>query len=86
MKLRQMLPSLLGFAFVMAVLVYADKRVRDQFDRLLYDGDGVSSWNAQLMAIGGALGDSFTHHSIENAPLLVFAVVGLVLFVFMVRA
>ena len=86
MKLRQMLPSLLGFAFVMAVLVYADKRVRDQFERLIYGGEGVSSWNVRLMDIGDAIGDTFTHHSIDNGPLLVFAVVGLVLFVFMVRA
>jgi hypothetical protein len=86
MKLRQMLPSLLGFGFVMAVLVYADERVRDQFERFIYGGDGVSSWNARLVDIGDALGDTFTHHSIENGPLLVFAVVGLVLFVFMVRA
>lgn len=86
MKLRQTLTSLLGFGLVMGVLVYADKRVRDQFERFIYGGDGISSWNSRLMDLGGALADAFTNQSIDNAPLMVFAVVGLVLFVFMVRA
>ena len=46
---------------------------------------GVSPWGDRIGDLGGALAMAVRHQSIENAPLLVFAAVGAVLFVFMVR-
>jgi hypothetical protein len=85
MRFRQMLVSLIGFALVVGGLVYVDPRVRDHFTRLVSGGDGIASWDNRLMDLGGVLAGALRHQSIENGPLMIFAVVGAVLFLFMIR-
>ena len=85
MKFRQLLVSLTGFAIVVGGLVYVDPRVRDQFNRLVSGGDGIASWDNRLVDLGGALVGAMRYQSIENGPLMIFAVVGAVLFLFMIR-
>jgi hypothetical protein len=59
-------------------------RVRERVSDVVSGSDGLSP-GAIGLATGRRPGDGRPHQSIENAPLLVFAAVGAVLFVFMVR-
>jgi hypothetical protein len=86
MRLRQFLLSLGGFALLLAALVAADSRVRDELNRLLWGGDGVTSWDDRAMAMTSSLTDTFQFQGIDNGPIMVFAVVGGVLFLLMLRA
>jgi hypothetical protein len=82
--LRQALISLTGLAIVFAGLMFVDPRVRDQFGGL-FTPTGASSLGDRLGDLAGALWSAARHQSIENAPLVVFATVGALLFIFMVR-
>jgi hypothetical protein len=82
MRLRQFLWSMAGFGLVVAAVVSVDQRVRDQFERFLW---GAGDWDRRVMDLGNALMTALRYQSIENGPLLVFAAVGAVLFLFMVR-
>ncbi len=73
------------FGAILLMLVSVDGRVRDRFANLVTGGDGVASLGDRLADLGGALMSALRYQSIENAPLLVFATVGAVLVIFMVR-
>jgi hypothetical protein len=85
MKKHQWLVSVGLFAIVIAALISVDQRVRDQFARLIYGGDGIVSWDNRALDLGSAIAGAIRTQSIDNAPVLLFATVGVVLFVFMVR-
>ena len=72
------------FAVVLGALVSIDDRVRERFSALL-SGGTVSPWGDRVGELGDALMSAARHQSIENAPLLIFAAVGAVLVVFMVK-
>lgn len=74
------------FAAILLMLVSVDDRVRDRFANLFSGGDGVTSLGGRLADLGGALMSAIRYQSIENAPLLVFATVGAVLVIFMVKS
>jgi hypothetical protein len=79
--------SAVCFVGVLAALVSVDPRVRDRFWELFSgaaSGD-VSPVTNRLSELGGAVIDAARHQSIENAPMLVFAAVGAVLVMFMLR-
>jgi hypothetical protein len=78
--------SVTVFVMVLGGLVFVDPRVRDRFNALITGGDGVSSAGDRATELGGALLSALRYQSIENAPLLIFATVGAVLFLFMVRS
>jgi hypothetical protein len=86
MKLRQLLMSMSGLALVFAILAAVDERVRDEFNRLLWGSDGISSWDSRLVGFGDAIGAALKYQSLENGTLMVFAAVAGVLFLFMVRS
>ena len=81
---QQALISAAVLAIVVAALISVDDQVRLRFTELF--SGGVSPWAARVSDLGGALMGALRHQSIENAPLLIFAAAGAVLFVFMVRA
>ena len=84
--LRQTVLSGLVFCGILAALVSVDPRVRDRMTELVGGGgDPLASWSSRATQLVDALGTAIRHQSIENAPLLVFATVGAVLFLFMVR-
>ncbi len=85
MKFRQVLLSLTAFALVVGGLAFVDPRVRSQFAQLLTGGDGISSWDNRLAELGSTMVSVLRYQSLENGPLMIFAVVGAVLFLFMVR-
>jgi hypothetical protein len=70
---------------IMLALVSIDARVRERVSDLVSGGDELTPLGDRATELGSALLDAIRHQSIENAPLVVFAAVGALLFVFMVR-
>lgn len=83
--IRQSIASAAVFTAVLLALVSIDDRVRERCSVLMSGGDGLSPWGDRAADLGHALVDAARHQSIENAPLLVFAVGGAVLVLFMLR-
>ena len=82
--LQQTLISAGVFAIVVGALISVDGQVRERFRDLV--SGGVSPWGDRAGDLGGAVVSAFRTQSIENAPMLLFAVAGAILFVFMVRS
>ena len=85
LSLRQAVLSSLIFGGVLLALASVDARVRERVGDVVSGSDGLSPWGDRVGDLGHALTSAIRHQSIENAPLLVFATVGAVLFIFMVR-
>ena len=74
------------FGGVMFALVSVDARVRDHVSDLVGNSASVAPWSSRFAELLDALWSAARYQSIENAPLLVFATVGAVLTVFMLRS
>jgi hypothetical protein len=85
LSLRQWALSTLVFGGVLFALASVDARVRERVSDVVTGGDGLTPWGDRLSDLGSALMSAVRHQSIENSPLLVFAAVGAVLFVFMLK-
>ena len=83
--IQQALASTGIFALIVLTLASVDERVRMRVNELAAGSDGVGSWGDKAASLGDAVWSAARHQSIENAPLVVFATVGAVLFLFMVR-
>lgn len=86
MRLRQFLLSLGGFALLLAALVAVDSRVRDELNRLIWGSDGLTSLDNRAIATTNSVTAAIGFQGIDNGPIMVFAIVGGVLFVLMLRA
>jgi hypothetical protein len=84
MKLRQSMLSGGVFIAILGALVVFDDRVRERFNDIV-SGGGVTPYGDRFGDLGGALMNAVKYQSIENAPLLIFATVGAMLFFFMVK-
>lgn len=84
--LREGMLSAAIFGGVMFALVSFDPRVRDHVAGLLGNGTTVLPLGSRLGELGDALWSAARTQSIDNAPLLVFAAVGTVLTIFMVKS
>ena len=73
------------FAALLFALVSFDSNVQGRFSELLAGEGHVSSFTGRASMLGDALLSAAKSQSIENAPMMVFAAVGAVLFLFMVR-
>jgi hypothetical protein len=76
--------SAVVFSGVMFALLSVDPRVRDHLSDLF--GGGASPWTSRLGSLGDALWTAARSQSIDNAPMVVFAAVGVVLTLFMLRS
>lgn len=85
MKHRHWMLSVGVFVVIIAGLVSVDDNVRARFLDLTSGGSGLTPWGDRLSDLGGALASAVRYQSIENAPLLIFATVGAVLFLFMLK-
>ena len=85
LTLRQWTLSTLVFGGVLFALASVDARVRERVTDVVSGGDGLTPWGDRVSDLGSALMSAVRHQSIENAPLLVFAAVGAVLVVFMLK-
>jgi len=70
----------------MFALVSVDARVRDHVSDLVSSGPSVAPWSSRFGDLLDALWAAARYQSIENAPLVVFATVGAVLTLFMLRS
>jgi hypothetical protein len=77
--------STAGFALVALAVAWLDPRVRDKFSQLLHAGDGIASWDNRVLEFVGTVVSAIRYQSIDNGVVMVFAAVGAVLFLFMVR-
>jgi hypothetical protein len=82
---KQAAVSLSMFGVVMGALAYFDERVRELFLEYSVGANGVSTWGERLADASHAVTYAVKHQSIENSPLMLFTIVGVVLFLFMVR-
>ena len=85
MRFRSVLLSTAGFALVALAVAWLDPRVRDKFAQLLHSGDGIASWDNRMLDFVGMVVGIIRSQSIDNGVVMVFAAVGAVLFLFMVR-
>ncbi len=85
MRFRQILLSTAGFALVALAVAWLDPRVRDKFTQLLHAGDGIASWDNRMLDFVGMVVGIIRSQSVDNGVVMVFAAVGAVLFLFMVR-
>ena len=83
--IQQALASVGVFALIVLTLVSVDARVRERVNELASSSGSISSWSDQAAFLGDAVWTAARHQSIENAPLVLFATAGTVLFLFMVR-
>ncbi len=74
------------FGGVLFALVSVDARVRDHVSDLVGSSTSVAPLSARLSELGSVLWSALRHQSIENAPMVVFATVGVVLTLFMLRS
>lgn len=83
--LRQVVLSTAAFGLVMLAVVSVDARVRVRLQDLIQGGDGIA-FSTRAGELVDALATAVRYQSLENAPLVVFAAAGAVLFIFMLRA
>ena len=83
--LKQSIASAAVLGALLLVLVSIDPRVREHMTGIVSPG-GASTMGRGLMDTVGVLVSALKHQSIENSPLVIFAVVGAILVVFMLKA
>jgi hypothetical protein len=83
--LRQLLISAAVLGLLFLAVVSVDDRVHERFTDLFMQGDNVSTWGNRAIGLADALTSAVRHQSIENAPLVIFATVGAILFLFMLK-
>jgi hypothetical protein len=86
MRTRQFLLSLGGFALLLMAIVIVDPRVRDEINRRIWGSDGMTTWDNRAMSATRTVTDAFAFQGIDNGPIMVFAIVGGVLFLLMLRS
>jgi len=77
--------SIVVFMVVLFGLTMFDPRVRDTLADLFSSGS-VSPFGDRVGDAGSAIWSAVRYQSIENSPMLIFATVGTVLAVFMMRS
>jgi hypothetical protein len=82
--LKQSIVSVAVFGLVLMLLVSVDPRVREKAGELV-SGNGVSTLSHRATDLGGTLVSAARHQSIENSPLVIFAAVGAILVLFMIK-
>ena len=84
MGIREGAVSAIVFSAILFALISFDPRVKTQVADTLRSGSAWT-WSNRFGEIGSALWSAARDKSMDNAPLLVFATVGTVLTVFMLR-
>jgi hypothetical protein len=84
--MRQGALSAAIFGAIMFALVSVDARVRDHVSELVANTANVAPLSTRFAELADALWSAARYQSIENAPMLIFATVGIVLTIFMVKS
>jgi hypothetical protein len=83
--MKQAAVSVAVFAGLLFALSSIDPRVQERFRELLAGHGDLAALGDRGWQLGAALMTALKYQSIENAPMVVFATVGAVLVLFMVR-
>ena len=83
--LPQALASLTVFVVLLVSLASIDPRVHDKVSELMASGQNVGSLANRTSELIDTVSTAVRYQSIENAPMVLFATIGGVLFLFMVR-
>lgn len=86
LSLRQSALSAAVFGAILFALVSVDPGVRDHVSNLVGGSGSIAPWGSRAKELGDALWSAARYQSLENAPLLVFATVGTVLTLFMLKS
>jgi hypothetical protein len=84
MGIREGVVSAIVFSVILFALVSFDPRVKAQVTDSLRSGSAYS-WSHRAGEVGGTLWRAARDKSMDGAPVLIFATVGAVLTVFMLR-
>ena len=84
--LREAILSPAIFGGILLMLSSVDDRVRDRFTNVVSPTDGLAPLGRRISEFGDALASAMQYQSIENAPLLIFAAVGITLTLFMFKS
>ena len=82
---KQGIASATVFGALIVLLVWVDPRVRERMSELVSQ-NSASGIGHRVSDLGATLLSAARHQSIENAPLVIFAVVGAILFLFMLKS
>ena len=85
-RLQQSFLSATVFAGLIAGLMWVDPRMREYMTSTFDGGRGVFTLSHRAQDVGGAVIDAVRSQSIDNGPMMLFAVAGVVLFLFMFKA
>lgn len=85
--IRETMLSIVCLTVLVSALVAVDVRVREHFSLLFtqVSSESVGTWGARVESLGAAIVQAAHDQAVDQAPLLVFAGVGLVLLIFMLR-
>jgi hypothetical protein len=82
--LKQSVVSVAVFGLVLMLLVSVDPRVREKASEVV-SPSGVSTLSSRATDLGGTLVSAARDQSIQNSPLVIFAAVGAILVLFMIK-
>ena len=82
---RESAVSVVVFAGILVALASVDPNLRERMSDLV-TGGGVGHLGNRAGDVGGALWTALRTQSIENAPMVVFATVGVLLTLFMFKS
>jgi hypothetical protein len=83
MKIRGWLPSIAVFVVFVGVLAAFDERVQESLTLLFAGGNPL---HRRAAGVGEALFSMLQYQFMDNGPMMVFVVLGAVLFAFMVKS
>jgi hypothetical protein len=83
--IRQAFLSAIVFCILLFAVMSIDPRVKERVENFVFGG-GWSSIDNRASDVGNTLVTAVRYQSIENGPLMIFAVGGAILFIFMFKA
>ena len=83
--LRQAFLSAIVFCLLLFAVMSVDPRVKERMENFVFGG-GLSSIDNHASNVGHTLVSAVKYQSIENGPMMIFAVGGVILFIFMFKA
>jgi hypothetical protein len=85
--IRETVLSITCLVAVLSTLLAVDVRVRERLSMVSTEvtTEGVGTWGERVKSLGAAIVQAARDQAVDQAPLLVFAGVGLVLLLFMLR-
>jgi hypothetical protein len=83
--IRQSLISAIVFCVLLFAVMSVDPRVKERMNNFVFGG-GLSSLDNRASDVGHTLVSAVRYQSIDNGPMMIFAVGGVILFIFMFKA